>query len=137
MVLSIIVIAVKPYKTSPSNSNLACAAYIQVLAFIFATFSAAGLLSGFMNQYAKVALMLLSFLASCVPLADAFRILVMFLVRRRRGIFQQVASCCGRRNQYEELPGDNSGEEETLSDRSDNLQAYQNGNLSSFAALQN
>ncbi len=80
-----------------------------------------------------------SFLASCVPLADAVRVCVMLVVRRRRGILQLVVYCWRHKqsNGYEELHGCGREEEEKLvSDRIENPEAYPKGNLSNFATFQ-
>ena len=105
MVISMVVMAMKPFKTTPTYSIMAAAAYLQLLAFLYATYVAINL-SAFMHARSLGMLVIISFLAFCVPLLDAIRVFVLVLVRRRRGIQQLVVSCCGRRNPsngYEEL----------------------------------
>ena len=128
IVVSTVVMATKPFKTPPIHSNMACAAYLQLLTFLYSIIVAIDLSASVTTRISDI-LIIIGFLAFCVPLVDAIRVFVMLFVRRRRGILQLVVSCCRRwnlSNGYEELLGGGGGgsdsreEEEVQSDRSEN-----------------
>ena len=135
--MSTVVMAMKPFKTPPTHSNMMFVAYLQLFAFLYTTIVAVNLLA-FLTASFFGTLTVIGFLAACVPLVDALFSFAMLAVRRRRGILWFVTSCCRRQNPsngYEELPDGGSGEEEVLAYRIGNPEAYPKGNLSSFASF--
>ena len=138
MAMSILVMVIKPFKTPPIHSNMACAAYLQFLAFSCGTSVAINLSAFLTSSPWYSSFIILLYVALFIPLVDAVCVFIMFVIRRRRGILWLVA-CCGRRNQsngFEELLGGDSGEDEgVMSDRIENPEAYPKGNLSCFASL--
>ena len=139
MMISFIVMAMKPFKTPPAYSNVSYAAYLQLLAFLYVVFAAVTL-----GAYGTINwlwfLEIVSLLALCLPLVDAFCVFTLFVVRRRRNVLQLITCCFGgpwsSSNGYEELldGGGGEGGEEVVSDRIRNPNAYPQCNLSRFAS---